>query len=771
MNNRIEMEPREVRARDEGGFPSIVFDAAVLRGLDARARREIAEAGRVFEVRAGEAVYREGDLGPSFYVVAEGRVSLAAVRRGDEARSEIRVAGPGESFGEEATVGLARRAEATAATRATVVEIPLSVFRRAAARAGKGDAAARTERTLLRAATADLLATSAATRDLGPRQVDVLLDTTTIRRVERGDPVYRQGDAAAELLLIADGMVQIQSEEDDRLSVRAYLGRGDFFGDVEILAGTRRATSAVASGPTVIAAVPAAVFREVAAARPDVLARLRRVAEDQEAAQRAVVGRAAANATQHAFRDLYRLKVARSLLVIDLDTCARCGHCAWACAETHGVARIVRRGDKMVARVDREGGGDLPRHLMLPSSCQHCEHPACMVDCPTGAIGRDPSGEVFIREALCTGCGACAKACPWENIQMAPRPAGAPPPPKGAEAHADVAVKCDLCRGHEAPACVTACPTGSIFRLNPAEEVADVREIFGAAPGVGRAAAQAGGSFLVAGAAIAAAGIGAAGAWMTARGQMVPARGAGLGAGALSGLGMLALLGYAIPKRGMRRLWKPRGAAKAGPAESRVRPQLRAHLALGLVTAGLALSHAPLRGGGGSGAALLVALAVTSIAGALSAIAYRVIPPRLTRIERASALPEDFERARADLSDRLFRGASGKSDLVKKLLEKILLPYARRAAGPLLLVASGRTLREEQAALRARVDAVLEGRGQERLAGLSELIRVVVEMRALPAQRLLLAGLRVWLPVHIATFGVAAALLLVHVVTALWRRG
>src|SRR6185436_17375980 len=140
--------------------------------------------------------------------------------------------------------------------------------------------------------------------------------------------------------------------------------------------------------------------------------------------------------------------------VIDLESCVRCGHCAWACSEMYGVARLVRRGDKIVARVDRDPirpGPELstvPQSLMLPNSCQHCENPACMVDCPTGAIGRDPLGEVYIREELCTGCGACAKACPWENIQMAPRPEGAPRPvsPDGsAAAYAEIAVKCDLC--------------------------------------------------------------------------------------------------------------------------------------------------------------------------------------------------------------------------------------------------------------------------------------------------------------------------------------
>lgn len=765
------MNPREPATRAPEAWPALVFDAPVLRGLDARARREITEAGRLRELAPGAVVYRAGDEGPSFFVVAAGRVGLEAVRRGDERESELRAAGPGESFGEEATVGLTRRATATARERATIAEIPLSVFRRAVARAGTSDIAARIERSLARAATKDLLGTLAVTRDLPPRELDALLDTVSIRRFERGEHVVRQGEPASELFLVADGMVQIQVEEDDRISVRAYLSRGDFFGDMEILGGTPRAAGAVASGPAVLAAVPARVFKEIAAAHGDLVPSLRRLAEDQEAAQRAVVGKAAANATQHAFRDLYRLKIARSLLVIDLESCARCGHCAWACSEVHGVARIVRRGDKMVMRTDEAEDG-LPQHLMLPSSCQHCEHPACMVDCPTGAIGRDPSGEVFIREALCTGCSACAKACPWDNIQMAPRPATAPPAPGG---HAsDLAVKCDLCRGHEGPACVGACPTGSIFRLNPAEEIADVRDLFaGASKAVDTPkAAREPAPLLVPGAAIAALGIGFAGLVMSARGYVVPGRGMGLFAGVVAGAALLALLAYAIPKRGVRRWMKRRDADKRpAKATSVVRPQLRWHLAIGLLTAGVALVHAPISGRTGSGTALLWGLALTSLAGGLAAIAYRLVPPRLARIERAAALPEDFARARKELHDRVYREASGKSELVKKILEKILLPYARSPFGPIALVASGRSLKQEEAALSARIDAVLEGRGKERLAGMSSLVKLVVELRALPAQRMLLAALRAWLPLHVATFGIAIAMLLLHVVFALWRRG
>ena len=775
------MEPMEAREP----WPAVVFDAAVLRGLDARARREIGDAGRLVHLAPGGVVYRAGDEGASFFVVASGRVSLRAVRRGDDHESELRAAGPGESFGEECTVGLGRRATAVlqggAEGSAVVAEIPVHVFRRAAGRSGKAEVAERLERSLTRTATADLLRTLAFTRDLGPRDLDVLLDAITHRRVERGQPVYRQGDPATELFLIADGMVQIQVEEGDRLHVRAYLGRGDFCGDAEIVAsgvtGGSRTSSAVAAGPALLLAVPAAVFRDLEARHPALLPGLRRIAEDQVNAQRAVVAPAAAHATQHVFRDLYRLQVARSLLVIDLESCVRCGHCAWACSEVHGVARLVRRGDKVVTRVDGHGDSGAPQHLMLPNSCQHCENPACMVGCPTGAIGRAPGAEVFIREELCTGCGACAKACPWDNIQMAVRPITAlqPPVPPGGGAYTDVAVKCDLCRGYEGPACVQACPTGSIFRLNPTEEIADVRALFrgdASPPALGGAPPPPSTPWLVSGAALAAAGIAGAGVVMAARGAWQPASGVGLGAGVLAGLGMLALLAYAVPKRRVRLWMKPRAAgAGATRTTSVVRPQLQIHLALGLVTVGLALAHARPRAGGGHGGALMGAVLLTSLVGGLVALAYRLVPPRLARIERTAALPEDFARARQDLLDRLYREASGRSDLVKRIFEKILLPYARSPLGPLALLASGRRLREEEAAVRARVDQVLEGRGKERLAGLAELTRIVVELRALPAQRWLLRALRGGLPVHIVTFAIAVALLGVHVALVAWRWG
>jgi ferredoxin len=391
-----------------------------------------------------------------------------------------------------------------------------------------------------------------------------------------------------------------------------------------------------------------------------------------------------------------------------------------------------------------------------------------MVDCPTGAIGRDPEGEVFIRDALCTGCGACAKACPWDNIQMAQRPAGTLRPEGGA--YPELAVKCDLCRTYDrGPACVQACPTGSIFRINPTEEIADLRELLGRDRRESRSAAAPTRPAVVAGATIAAIGFGATGAVMQSRGALTAKGGVGYAAGVVAAAGFLALLAYLVPKRGIR-IWMRAPRWKTSASRPRVasvvRPHATLHTVIGVLTMATVLAHAPWPPAGRAsvGGALYAAFFLSAFAGCGTGLAYRFLPRYLARLERTAALPEDFAGARRALLDRLYREVTGRSDLVKKIVDKMLLPYATSAFGPIALLLSRRTLREEEEVVRGRIDRVLEGRGAERLAGLKELVRTVVELRSLPAQRLLLAGLRVGLPVHVVTFGVATVLLLLHVI-------
>ncbi len=581
--------------------------------------------------------------------------------------------------------------------------------------------------------------------------------------------MFAAGERADACFVVADGLVQLQTEDDGKIQVRAYVSRGDFFGDDELVRGERRKTSAVALGDCQLLVVPGPTLTTLSDRNPSLLGRMRRVAADREAFQLDLVGAARERSTQHVFQDLYRMQMARSLLAIDQESCVRCGHCSYACAEVHGVSRLIRRGDKIVTELviaERE-----PKSLLLPNSCQHCKNPVCMLDCPTGAIGRDPRGEVFIRDALCTGCGACAKACPWENIRMAPRTEPNAPP--------EIAVKCDLCRDYEAPACVSACPTESILRLDPSRDVSEVARLLGAnaaAPEpvtprklIERELTPYG---IVIALSVA---IGTTGLVLRADGVLSAAHGFGLLAGWLGLIATLALAAYAIPKRAIRwwlqkrdktsaarRAAEPR--AEAAPARSRLKPLAQAHVLLGLFATAAVATHAGPAIGSGVTGALALAFWLTALSGVFGALAYRLLPARLSRIERKGALPEDLAPERELLFDRLYRAISGKSELVKKLADRVLLPYARAPLGALWLALSGRGLRAEQARLRRQIDDLLEGRGGEKLAGIDELVRIVVELRALPARRWLTRLLRGWLIVHVLVTAALLGLLALHVV-------
>jgi Fe-S-cluster-containing dehydrogenase component len=435
------------------------------------------------------------------------------------------------------------------------------------------------------------------------------------------------------------------------------------------------------------------------------------------------------------------------MLVIDDEACVRCGHCAWSCADAHedGVSRLVRRGEKVVVRDAADGA---ERALVVPGSCQHCKHPACMLDCPTGAIGRDPRGGVFVREDLCVGCGRCVTACPWGSVQMAPRQ-GSAKKHLPVAASSDVAVKCDMCRdlGH-GPACVSACPVDAIARIEPVAALADVREAVGArAPRRGLPARRAAWPWVLGAAALAAA---------LARAQGASG-GMRMGTGVVAGLLVAALAAYAVVKR--TRL----GRLGRGSAEvSRLRPHAVAHMALGTLALGVVAAHVGARVAPNAAGALLGAFAAASATGIAVAVAYRLVPRALSRVERKARLPEDLAARARDLDDRAFGALTGRSEATKLVYARWLAPYARAPLGGVALVARAATLRDEEKRLRGRVDRALGGRAA--LDGLDDLVRLVVERRAARAQSLLQALLRVGLPVHVVAVAVTVALLVVHVV-------
>jgi Fe-S-cluster-containing dehydrogenase component len=155
-------------------------------------------------------------------------------------------------------------------------------------------------------------------------------------------------------------------------------------------------------------------------------------------------------------------------LVIDLDTCVGCHACATACKSWNGSGISGPLPDANPHSAGAEGvwfnrihsyeagEGDDSRTVHFPRSCLHCETPACVTVCPTGAsYKRAEDGIVLVNHDSCIGCQLCAWACPYGAREF--------------DEHEGVMKKCTLCvdriyndtmpEAERVPACVSACPT------------------------------------------------------------------------------------------------------------------------------------------------------------------------------------------------------------------------------------------------------------------------------------------------------------------------
>jgi carbon-monoxide dehydrogenase iron sulfur subunit len=128
--------------------------------------------------------------------------------------------------------------------------------------------------------------------------------------------------------------------------------------------------------------------------------------------------------------------------------CLACRACEIACSLRHSESGVLEQAiaERPPARscvVVR-----LNKGKNSPVQCMQCARPKCVEVCEPGALRKDEeTGLVVLDQSKCTGCGLCVEACPFDAIFL--------------DDDRGVAYKCDLCGGQ--PACVAACPTGSLL--------------------------------------------------------------------------------------------------------------------------------------------------------------------------------------------------------------------------------------------------------------------------------------------------------------------
>lgn len=157
-------------------------------------------------------------------------------------------------------------------------------------------------------------------------------------------------------------------------------------------------------------------------------------------------------------------------MVIDQVRCVGCHACAIACKTEHDVQLGgFRIRTHYLDRPER------PVHGFLPMMCMHCQDAPCITACPSDAIVRLEDGRVEISKNDCEMDTRCVSACPYGAIHI--------------DRQQMKADKCNFCVPRTSiglePACVEACPTGTLLfgdLDDPEDEVAQIAARKGAQP-------------------------------------------------------------------------------------------------------------------------------------------------------------------------------------------------------------------------------------------------------------------------------------------------
>jgi Fe-S-cluster-containing hydrogenase component 2 len=251
----------------------------------------------------------------------------------------------------------------------------------------------------------------------------------------------------------------------------ALFMEGDLFNSGALSAARGQPIAFYTSAPSILISLDHRWIAELAVRHPPFEARLRRALSVSRERLAWVSG-----VKQELLDFFVRQGISVSgemVRVRQLGLCIDCKLCEEACEERYGARRLTLGGYQLGM-------------LDFIYTCRTCTDQRCIDPCAYDSIKFDlHRKEVIINESTCTGCTACAQACPYGAIDMVEVESDAPTfkkdfkhrldkrdalkfgPGSGRVARARrIANKCDHCIAYGDQACVSACPTGSLIEIN-----------------------------------------------------------------------------------------------------------------------------------------------------------------------------------------------------------------------------------------------------------------------------------------------------------------
>ncbi|HEY6097860.1 MAG TPA: cyclic nucleotide-binding domain-containing protein [Anaeromyxobacter sp.] len=220
-------------------------------------------------VNGGDAVIREGDLGTSFYVVANGKL---AVSKRDERGEAVVLArlGEGDFFGEMALLsGAPRAATVIAEERSELLEFRAEVL---LAIAGKHPQLAASLRRFYRQRLlANAMAVSPLFRPFAKGDRKLIMERFRSRAVAEGEIVVREGEPSDGLYVVLDGVVDVVKRGSGAEVTVGQLREGDLFGEMSCLRKAPASASVVVRRGGTLLRLPRRDFDELVVTYPQIL--------------------------------------------------------------------------------------------------------------------------------------------------------------------------------------------------------------------------------------------------------------------------------------------------------------------------------------------------------------------------------------------------------------------------------------------------------------------------------------------------------------------
>jgi CRP-like cAMP-binding protein len=95
--------------------------------------------------------------------------------------------------------------------------------------------------------------------------------------LEEGRVIVREGQWAYEFFAIEEGTVEVRRGDQ----LLAELGAGDYFGEMGLMADTRRNATVVAKTPVTVIVMTAQAFRQTAREQPEVAHKIQKAIEER----------------------------------------------------------------------------------------------------------------------------------------------------------------------------------------------------------------------------------------------------------------------------------------------------------------------------------------------------------------------------------------------------------------------------------------------------------------------------------------------------------